>query len=194
MFGSSYQLESRLPADAGPGLCVGRRPGTTAGEDTEHEHHSPSAAQREAATACGVSRTTIRRRREAGELPGSVLDDERGWLIPVDDLLAAGFRLHAPAPPDKAGADEATAEARQTNGSGECAPNSSGCGTNTNGSSLRAALPRPDRGRGTASQGASGGTSGAHRGPAAGSCGADAGAGAGGHPPACSPCCGPGRA
>ncbi|MFF9870477.1 helix-turn-helix domain-containing protein, partial [Streptomyces sp. NPDC013953] len=62
----------------------------------------PMLTQREAATACGVSRTTIRRRREAGELPGAVQDPVRGWLIPVDDLLAAGFRLHAPAPPDPA--------------------------------------------------------------------------------------------
>jgi hypothetical protein len=62
----------------------------------------PLLTQREAAAACGVSRTTIRRRREAGELPGAVLDEERGWLIPVEDLLAAGFRLNAPSPPDKA--------------------------------------------------------------------------------------------
>ncbi len=46
-----------------------------------------------------MSRTTIRRRREAAELSGAVLDDDR-WLIPVEDLLAAGFRLNAPAPPD----------------------------------------------------------------------------------------------
>ncbi|MFJ9743138.1 hypothetical protein [Streptomyces sp. NPDC101166] len=68
-----------------------------------------------------MSRTTIRRRREAGELPGSVLDDDRGWLIPVDDLLAAGFRLHAPAPPDQAGPQEATAGAGQTDGPDEAA-------------------------------------------------------------------------
>lgn len=61
----------------------------------------PMLTQREAATACGVSRTTIRRRREAGDLPNSVQDEVRGWLIPVDDLLAAGLRLHAPAEPDK---------------------------------------------------------------------------------------------
>ncbi|MEU9095927.1 helix-turn-helix domain-containing protein [Streptomyces sp. NPDC048428] len=59
----------------------------------------PMLTQREAATACGVSRTTIRRRREAGDLPGAVQDSVRGWLIPVDDLLAAGFRLNAPSPP-----------------------------------------------------------------------------------------------
>ncbi|GAA3289228.1 hypothetical protein GCM10020295_00650 [Streptomyces cinereospinus] len=56
----------------------------------------PLLTQREAAAACGVSRSTIRRRREAGELPGSVLDEEHGWLTPVEDLLAAGFRLNAP--------------------------------------------------------------------------------------------------
>ncbi|MFE1273348.1 helix-turn-helix transcriptional regulator [Streptomyces sp. NPDC058757] len=62
----------------------------------------PLLTQREAATACGGSRSTIRRRREAGELPGCVQDEERGWLIPVDALLAAGFRLNAPAPPEDA--------------------------------------------------------------------------------------------
>lgn len=73
----------------------------------------PLLTQREAAAACGVSRTTIRRRREAGELPGAVLDDDRGWLIPVEDLLAAGFRLNAPAPPDeKDVGDQAAAEAQ----------------------------------------------------------------------------------
>lgn len=61
----------------------------------------PMLTQREAAAACGVSRTTIRRRREAGDLPGAVQDSARGWLIPVEDLLAAGFRLNAPAPPDR---------------------------------------------------------------------------------------------
>lgn len=61
----------------------------------------PLLNQREAAAACGVSRTTIRRRREAGDLPGAVQDPQRGWLIPVEDLLAAGFRLNAPAGPDE---------------------------------------------------------------------------------------------
>lgn len=62
----------------------------------------PMLTQREAAAACGVSRTTIRRRREAGDLPGSYQDPERGWVIPVGDLLAAGFRLNAPNPPEAA--------------------------------------------------------------------------------------------
>ncbi|MFF3896369.1 hypothetical protein ACFYY3_24930 [Streptomyces sp. NPDC001812] len=30
-----------------------------------------------------------------------MLYDDRGWLIPVEDLLAAGFRLNALAPPDE---------------------------------------------------------------------------------------------
>ncbi|MEV4046681.1 helix-turn-helix domain-containing protein [Streptomyces sp. NPDC049744] len=84
----------------------------------------PLLTQREAAAACGVSRTTIRRRREAGELPGAVLDDDRGWLIPVEDLLAAGFRLNAPAPPDpsdekKVVGDPATANIQQDTASDE---------------------------------------------------------------------------
>ncbi|MFJ3099599.1 helix-turn-helix transcriptional regulator [Streptomyces hydrogenans] len=70
----------------------------------------PLLSQREAAAACGVSRSTIRRRREAGDLPGCVQDDERGWLIPVEALLAAGFRLHAPAPAEDASAPTAAAE------------------------------------------------------------------------------------
>lgn len=60
----------------------------------------PMLNQREAAAACGVSRTTIRRRGEAGELPGAVEDPQGGWLIQVEGLLAAGFRLNAPSPPD----------------------------------------------------------------------------------------------
>ncbi|WP_191878665.1 helix-turn-helix domain-containing protein, partial [Streptomyces filipinensis] len=58
----------------------------------------PMLTQREAAAACGVSRSTIRRRREAGDLPGCAEDPRRGWMIPVDALLAAGFRLNAPSP------------------------------------------------------------------------------------------------
>ncbi|MFK3984852.1 helix-turn-helix transcriptional regulator [Micromonospora sp. NPDC050397] len=61
----------------------------------------PTLDRRETAAACGVSRTTIRRRREAGALPGAVEDPHRGWLIPVDDLLGAGLRLHAPSPPNE---------------------------------------------------------------------------------------------
>ncbi|MFD8211487.1 hypothetical protein ACFV2S_34485 [Streptomyces sp. NPDC059695] len=54
--------------------------------------------QREAAEARGTSRSTIRRRREASLLPGSVEDPGRGWSIPVEALLGAGSTLNAPAP------------------------------------------------------------------------------------------------
>ncbi|WP_149561545.1 helix-turn-helix domain-containing protein [Streptomyces cacaoi] len=77
----------------------------------------PMLNQREAARACGVSRTTIRRRREDGALPGAVLDEARGWLIPVEDLLAAGFRLNAPAPAP--GRGESTAGAGAGEGPGQ---------------------------------------------------------------------------
>ncbi|MFD6479021.1 helix-turn-helix transcriptional regulator [Streptomyces anulatus] len=67
----------------------------------------PMLTRREAAAACGVSRTTIRRRREAGDLPGAVQDQAPGRLIPVEDLLAAGYRLNAPSGPDVPAADSA---------------------------------------------------------------------------------------
>lgn len=60
---------------------------------------SPSLlSQRDAALACGVSRSTIRRRREEGSFPNAVLDREHGWQIPTDDLRAAGL-LNSPAVP-----------------------------------------------------------------------------------------------
>ena len=77
----------------------------------------PLLTQRQAADACGVSRSTMRRAREAGRFPNAVLDGTT-WMIPVGDLLAAGYRLHAPAPPDSDGpsrdqeAEEADATTR----------------------------------------------------------------------------------
>lgn len=52
----------------------------------------------EAVHACGVSRATLKRRLAGGELPGAYKDDEGSWRLPVDGLLAAGFRLHRPEP------------------------------------------------------------------------------------------------
>ena len=60
----------------------------------------PRLTLREAADATGAGFSTLRRKRTEGVFPGATKDDKRGWLIPVDDLLAAGYRLHAPAPPD----------------------------------------------------------------------------------------------
>ncbi|WP_228183952.1 hypothetical protein [Streptomyces anulatus] len=82
----------------------------------------PMLTQREAATACGVIRSTIRRRREAGDLRGAVQDEAWGWLIPVKEgLLAARFRLNAPAGPDLPAADSAagTGGHRQEDGHGQ---------------------------------------------------------------------------
>ncbi|MEU2856727.1 helix-turn-helix domain-containing protein [Streptomyces syringium] len=68
----------------------------------------PRLTQREAAAACGVSPTTIRRYREAGRLPGAQRQPGGGWLIPVEDLLAAGLRLHVPSPPEGDGPGDGT--------------------------------------------------------------------------------------
>ncbi|MEU9489411.1 helix-turn-helix domain-containing protein, partial [Streptomyces decoyicus] len=61
---------------------------------------SPSLlSQRDAAAVCGVSRSTIRRRRDAGRFPNAVQDGVLGWLIPEDDLRAAGLQLSRSAVP-----------------------------------------------------------------------------------------------
>ncbi|MBZ2410840.1 helix-turn-helix domain-containing protein [Streptomyces sp. L06] len=62
--------------------------------------------QAEAARACGVGRTTIRRWRQAGLLPGAYETPEGTWMIPLADLLAHGAQVGTPAPPDPAPASE----------------------------------------------------------------------------------------
>lgn len=49
-----------------------------------------------AAVACGVSRSTMRRRRESGAFPAAYTDTDGVWQVPVGDLLAAGFTLARP--------------------------------------------------------------------------------------------------
>lgn len=51
---------------------------------------------RQAAERCGVSMKTIRRRRERGDFPNAYQDKNGHWLLPVEDLLAAGFHPAAP--------------------------------------------------------------------------------------------------
>ncbi len=58
----------------------------------------PSWTLSEAAQHCSVSRSTVRRYRETGKLPNAVKDPERGWIVPVGDLLAAGLRPGRSAP------------------------------------------------------------------------------------------------
>lgn len=75
----------------------------------------------QAADAAGVARTTIRRALDAGRFPQAKRDaDLNGpgggaWRVPVDDLLAAGFRLGRPAPPEQA-QDSGTDGLAQTRG------------------------------------------------------------------------------
>lgn len=67
----------------------------------------PALTINAAAKAAGVHRNTIRRRLDRGEFSNRFRErDDEGregpWLIPTEDLLAAGFRLHAPSAPDSA--------------------------------------------------------------------------------------------
>lgn len=66
--------------------------------------------QAQAATACGVGRTTIRRWRQAGLLPGAYETPEGTWMIPLADLLAHGAQVGTPAPPDPPPAAEEEAQ------------------------------------------------------------------------------------
>lgn len=59
-------------------------------EPTEHPggHHF---RLNEAAESCGVSRSTMRRKRESGAFPNAYTDSAGAWIIPLSDLLAAGL-------------------------------------------------------------------------------------------------------
>lgn len=56
----------------------------------------PAWALGEAAQHCGVSRSTLKRRLAAGDLPNAYKTPEGQWRIPVPDLLAAGYQPGAP--------------------------------------------------------------------------------------------------
>ncbi len=72
----------------------------------------PAMSISETIAATGVSRSTIRRYREAGKFPDAYqYGDDQAWHIPVDNLLAAGLKLTeqgdpgqgTPEPPDQTG-------------------------------------------------------------------------------------------
>ncbi|MFG2183399.1 hypothetical protein ACGFLS_32410 [Streptomyces abikoensis] len=60
----------------------------------------PALTLRQAADACSVHLSTIRRRHAAEAFPNAFRRGDGAWLIPVTDLQAAGLRVNAPAPPD----------------------------------------------------------------------------------------------
>lgn len=57
----------------------------------------PSWDLGEAAERCGVSRSTVRRYREQGKFPNAFKDTTGAWKIPLEDLLAVGWKPNAPA-------------------------------------------------------------------------------------------------
>lgn len=50
----------------------------------------------QAATACSVDPTTVKRRLNRGQFPTAYKDSGGRWMIPTADLLAAGLHLQAP--------------------------------------------------------------------------------------------------
>ena len=65
----------------------------------------PALTLSEAARATGKHRNTVRNALDSDRFPNAYRDGAGTWRIPVGDLLAAGFPLHAPAGPD---AEDAT--------------------------------------------------------------------------------------
>ncbi|WP_072691684.1 PhoU domain-containing protein [Rhodococcus marinonascens] len=60
----------------------------------------PHWSASEAARRCGVGRATIQRALTAGRIPGAA-ETEKGWSIPLEGLLAAGFFPDRPTAPDQ---------------------------------------------------------------------------------------------
>ncbi len=54
----------------------------------------------EASEATGISKRTLSRRFQEGKLPNTSQDQSGAYTIPIGDLLALGYRPHAPSPPD----------------------------------------------------------------------------------------------
>jgi Helix-turn-helix domain len=51
---------------------------------------------KEAAERCAVSTSTVRRYREAGRFPNAFKDTAGTWKVPLEDLLAVGWRPRDP--------------------------------------------------------------------------------------------------
>jgi excisionase family DNA binding protein len=82
----------------------------------DHPEQPPTLTVAEAAQACGVSTSTIRRYLRAGRFPSarqepSPLPGQPGqWRIPTEDVLGAGLDRHRPTPSGHAQERQATGE------------------------------------------------------------------------------------
>ena len=83
------------------GVTTGDQPGA-ADDDGRPVFTAADAARR-----CGVARSTLTRRLQAGEIPGAAKDDDGAWRVPLAGLLAAGLVPDAYRPPADADDDPA---------------------------------------------------------------------------------------
>src|SRR5690625_1603365 len=60
-------------------------------EQPPSSHPPPALTLVDAAEACEVSKSRIRRLRKAGRFPNAWKDDQHDWLVPVKDLQAVGL-------------------------------------------------------------------------------------------------------
>jgi len=79
----------------------------------EQDEHEQLVTLSDAAQRCGVSRSTVRRALDRGELPGAVQDGRGVWRVPVSALTAAGWT------PADTGAERARDTGADTGGQGE---------------------------------------------------------------------------
>lgn len=67
---------------------------------TDQGHDPVKLTLTQAADACGVSRSTIKRKHKSGEFPNASQSADGVWAIPIPDLFAAGLNPGRPSPPD----------------------------------------------------------------------------------------------
>jgi len=79
----------------------------------EQDEHEQLVTLSRAAELCGVSRSTVRRALDRGELPGAVQDERGVWRVPVSALTAAGWT------PADTGADLGHRTGADTGGQGD---------------------------------------------------------------------------
>lgn len=96
------QLPDLPTTAASPKASSEQAPASVVSDKIERPATRPSLTLSEAANMCAVSRSTIRRRHEAGDFPNAYkTGPDNAWRIPVTDLLAAGLNPGRPSPPDE---------------------------------------------------------------------------------------------